>query len=276
MSDIRVATLAELEVALSWAAEEGWNPGLDDAAAFHAADPNGFFVALDPSGAPVASISLVNHTPDFAFLGLYIVRPDFRGQGIGFTLWTHALRHAGSRVVGLDGVEAQQANYRKSGFAPAGSTTRFTGTVIGQDNPNIRPARSTDLATLITMEAEASGVAKPSYMQPWLAHSANRETLVLASGDQIRGFCTVRTCQTGAKIGPLVAQDVQTAQSLILCAAERARGPITLDVPESAGDLATLCEQLGLTAGFQTARMYKGAYTPRAHSLFAVISLELG
>ena len=31
---IRQMTRAELELALEWAAEEGWNPGLHDAAAF--------------------------------------------------------------------------------------------------------------------------------------------------------------------------------------------------------------------------------------------------
>ncbi|RYE63467.1 MAG: GNAT family N-acetyltransferase, partial [Oxalobacteraceae bacterium] len=40
---IRMLTLAEVERLLDWAGDEGWNPGLADAAAFHAADPDGFF-----------------------------------------------------------------------------------------------------------------------------------------------------------------------------------------------------------------------------------------
>ena len=75
----RNATLAEVELMLSWAIEEGWNAGADDAVAFYAGDPEGFFVA-EVDGAPVASISVVNHTDDFAFLGLYICRPEHRGK----------------------------------------------------------------------------------------------------------------------------------------------------------------------------------------------------
>ncbi|MCB1350353.1 MAG: GNAT family N-acetyltransferase, partial [Maritimibacter sp.] len=87
---MRVARADEIGTVLDWAAAEGWNPGLDDAAAFFAADPEGFFVT-ERDGAPVAAISVVNHAPDMAFLGLYLCRPEWRGQGIGFALWQHAL-----------------------------------------------------------------------------------------------------------------------------------------------------------------------------------------
>lgn len=35
----------EIALAVDWAAREGWNPGLHDAACFYAADPKGFFLA---------------------------------------------------------------------------------------------------------------------------------------------------------------------------------------------------------------------------------------
>ena len=75
MTRTRRMTLADLETVLEWAADEGWNPGVEDAEAFLAADPEGFFVTED-DGVPVAAISVVNHSPDFAFLGLYLCRPS--------------------------------------------------------------------------------------------------------------------------------------------------------------------------------------------------------
>jgi hypothetical protein len=42
---VRTMNRCDLDVALSWAAKEGWNPGLHDAEPFFAADPSGFFVA---------------------------------------------------------------------------------------------------------------------------------------------------------------------------------------------------------------------------------------
>ncbi|TIN16885.1 MAG: GNAT family N-acetyltransferase, partial [Mesorhizobium sp.] len=39
---IRTLTASEVETLVEWAAREGWNPGIDDAAALRAADPEGF------------------------------------------------------------------------------------------------------------------------------------------------------------------------------------------------------------------------------------------
>lgn len=276
MTTFRTATLSELSLILSWAADEGWNPGLNDAEAFFAADPTGFFVAVDGQDEPIASISVVNHTADFAFLGLYIVRKEFRGRGIGLGLWRHALRHAGSRTVGLDGVEAQQENYRASGFAYSGATTRFTGRLTERLGRDIHIVDPQDIPTLIQMEAAASGVSKPNYSRPWFAGSRNRTTFVKRNQSTIIGFCTIRICQSGAKIGPLVAADMDVARELIAHAATGIGGPISMDVPDRSISLIELCQKMGWQPGFQTARMYKGEFDASGHRCFAVTSLELG
>src|SRR5215208_1194248 len=88
--------------AISWAGAEGWNPGLDDAERFLAADP-GAFLATEREGEIVATVSCVLYGASYAFIGFYIVRSDLRGRGIGSRLFERALRRAGGRVVGLDG-----------------------------------------------------------------------------------------------------------------------------------------------------------------------------
>lgn len=85
-------SLADLETALDWAADEGWNPGLDDAPAFLAADPDGFLVRKE-AGRPVSAISVVNHSAEFAFLGLYLCHPKHRGLGHGLAVWRAGLAH---------------------------------------------------------------------------------------------------------------------------------------------------------------------------------------
>ena len=276
MTRYRTATLNELSLILDWAVDEGWNPGLDDADAFFAADPAGFFEAVDEQDHPIASISVVNHTDDFAFLGLYIVRKEFRGRGIGLRLWRHALQHAGSRTVGLDGVEAQQENYRASGFTYTGATTRFTGHLSGQFDQSIRTALPDDIPILIQMEGAASGVSKANYLRPWLIGSDNRTTFVKYDQGTIVGFCTIRSCQTGAKIGPLVATNVDVARELMAHAATGISGPISMDVPNASTALTEMYRTMEWQPGFQTARMYNGMFDRAAHKCFAVTSLELG
>ena len=50
---IRPMSRAELDIAVEWAADEGWNPGLHDADSFFAADSGGFLMGL-LNGEPVA------------------------------------------------------------------------------------------------------------------------------------------------------------------------------------------------------------------------------
>jgi len=111
----RTMKRGEVDLAVDWAASEGWNPGLDDAACFHAADPDGFLIGLVGDD-PVAVISVVRYGASFAFLGFYIVRPDQRGKGYGLRIWNAGMAALEGRNVGLDGVVDQQDNYRKSGF----------------------------------------------------------------------------------------------------------------------------------------------------------------
>lgn len=267
----RTMTQDDLRAVLEWAAQLGWNPGLDDAAAFFAADPGGFFAATDDD-VPVAAISVVNHGADTAFLGLYICLEAYRGRGIGFDLWTHALAHAGDRTVGLDGVVEQQANYATSGFRLSHRTTRFTGHLLGHPSSGVRPADTADMPALIDLEGAASGWRKPDYLKAWLTATETRRTVVSDPG----GFATVRRCRTGSKIGPLVAADAEDATRLLRhCAA--IYGPdITVDVPQTSDILSGVCRDLGLRSGFETARMYRGAAPPMPRDLYAVTSLELG
>ena len=255
MTMYRTAKFSELPLILDWAADEGWNPGLEDAEVFFAADSAGFFVAVDPQDKPIASTSVVNHTADFAFLGLYIVRKEFRRLGVGLGLWKHALEHAGSRTVGLDGVEAQQDNYRASGFVYAGATTRFTGRLTKRASWEIQVADLQEIPTLIQMEAAASGVSKPNYLRPWLSRSDTRTTFVKRKNGASVGFCTIRRCQSGSKIGPIVAPSIDVARELIAHAAQGIDGPMRMDVPETSTELTELCERMGWQPGFKTARM---------------------
>jgi GNAT superfamily N-acetyltransferase len=264
----------ELPGILDWAAAEGWNPGHDDAAPFFAADPDGFFVA-DIPGVPVAAISVVAHDATMAFLGLYITNPDWRGQGIGRALWDHALGHAGARTVGLDGVPAQQDNYRRSGFVLAGETARFEGTLDGDRDPDIRLVEPADLPALCALDRIAQGYRRAAFLTHWLTDTATRRTLVLGPG--IRGFVTLRACRIGTKIGPLLATTEADAQRLLRAAASQAGdGPLVVDVPDTQPGLMAFCGAAGMACSFTTARMYRGTPPRAGQAIATVATLELG
>lgn len=268
---------ADLETVLDWAAEEGWNPGRDDAAAFLAADPDGFLVRK-LSGKPVSAISVVNHSDSFAFLGLYLCHRDHRGQGHGLAVWHAGLAHAGQRTVGLDGVPDQQANYARSGFSAAGATTRLTGGTELRASGATRRPDPQDLPSLLESERSLSGYDSRRFLSGWFRDTPWRRTRILTDHGRLAGYGTVRACRRGAKIGPFRARDAEAARAL-LCdlAGAFGAGPVSLDVPDGATGLGSLLEGLGFLPSFSTARMYLG--TPPASGADAfrsIATLELG
>jgi GNAT superfamily N-acetyltransferase len=266
----------ELSLILEWAADEGWNPGLDDAAAFYATDPEGFFVTVMDQR-PVAAISVVNLDERHAFLGLYLCRPEWRGRGIGYALWKEAILHAGNRVIGLDGVAAQQANYERSGFVLEGATTRYAGQLRGNSSAHIRCVDQTDLRLLTDLDHAANGLRRSAFLASWLCDTDNRKTLVLDSGRGAEDFITIRRCREGAKIGPLIAPDRDAAMMLANAAIAALPSPtVMIDLPATRSDFAEVLIKLGFTAGFTTARMYRGKAPTTTSSLWAIGTMELG
>lgn len=275
--EIRTMSRVELDLAVEWAAAEGWNPGLNDASAFHAADPEGFLAGLW-DGRPVASISVVRYPGDFGFLGFYIVAPEARGRGHGLALWQAGMARLAGCTVGLDGVVAQQEKYRRSGFAPAWRNVRFGGApAMREADAGLVDARTIPMDRLLRFDRTLFPAPRPAFLASWIALPGTT-ALVRPGGDGIIGFGVIRPCRVGMKIGPLYADGRATAEMLFGgLAAAAGDGPVFLDVPEPNRDAVALAEAAGLTPQFETARMYAGsAPATDLRRLFGITSFELG
>lgn len=277
---IRSMSRPEIDLAVEWAAREGWNPGLHDADAFYAADPQGFLVGLLREE-PVAVISAVRYGQDFGFVGFYIVRPDLRGQGYGFRLWQAALQHLHGRCIGLDGVVAQQDNYRHSGFELAYRNIRQQGLGGGQAPAcaELRPLAEFSWAEVLRYDQDFFPAGRATFLDAWLKQPAATALGWRASGGGLAGYGMLRPCREGFKVGPLFADTPLIAEQLLR--ALRARvpegGSLYFDTPEVNGEALALASRLGMRPAFETARMYVGA-APRLplSRLFGVTSFELG
>jgi GNAT superfamily N-acetyltransferase len=271
-------TPSEMALAADWAAAEGWNPGLADAPCFATVDPQGFLIG-ELDGAPAATISNVNYSGDFAFLGFYIVRPDLRGRGYGLAIWRAAIAHAGKRIIGLDGVIAQQDNYRKSGFAFAYRNIRFGGT-LAEAAPaaaGLVPLAVIPIAAIEADDATVFPAPRPAFWRAWIAAPGHRGRALLRDG-ALKAWGVIRPCRRGWKIGPLVADDRAAAEAMFdALVADAGGGEIFLDVPETNREAVALAQARGLVPVFETARMYTGTVRPmRLDRVFGVTTFELG
>ncbi|MEH2624706.1 GNAT superfamily N-acetyltransferase [Bradyrhizobium sp. AZCC 1719] len=275
---IRTMHPKEISLAVDWAAAEGWNPGLVDDVCFASVDPKGFFIG-EIDGAPVATVSCVNYSAGFSFLGFYIVRPDLRGKRYGLQIWNAAIAHADARVIGLDGVVAQQDNYKKSGFQLAYANVRYGGMVTAPSaaRPEVIDLSKIPLADVEADDATVFPARRPAFLRTWIGSPGHVGCAVVRDG-RLAGWGVIRPCRKGFKIGPLVADDRATAEALLSALlAKVGGGEIFLDAPSINRDAVALAEGIGLAPVFETARMYTGAIPPlRLERVFGVTTFELG
>ncbi|MFP4549094.1 MAG: GNAT family N-acetyltransferase [Fidelibacterota bacterium] len=272
-------TRDEMNLALDWAAEEGWNPGLYDANAFYGADTTGFLIGKI-NNEPVAMISAVKYDKEFGFVGFYIVKPDYRGQGYGFQIWQAAMQALSGRNIGLDGVVDQLPNYRKSGFRLAHRNMRYQGKAVGEipANRNIVDLRRIPIDRILRYDRKFFPAHRVNFLEPWI-HQPEAFALGYIHDNQLKGYGVMRKCRKGYKIGPLFAENPQIAEALFqtLCSRIGTDESFYLDIPQVNSAAGQLVEKQNMELVFETARMYTGEFPDLPlNKIFGVTTFELG
>lgn len=286
--DIQGMDQDELGMVLDWAAAEGWNPGLHDADSLYAADPGGYLLAR-VDGAPAASIFAVRYGERFGFIGGYIALPAYRGQGIGMAVWRAGMARLAGRIVGLDGVPAQQSNYTKSGFVLAHRNVRFAGEGRGMQGASggpathgahggIVPLASISADQVVRYDQPFFAGDRSAFVRCWITQAGSLALAVAAAG-RLAGYAVLRPCRTGYKVGPLFADTPAQAHALFdtLLMHAPAGSAVYLDVPEPNRAALALARSYGMQPCFETARMYTGAVPElQLERTYGITTFELG
>lgn len=276
---IRVMTRSEIDIAIDWAAREGWNPGLYDSDCFYSADPNGFLIGL-LNNEPIATISVVKYSSDFGFLGFYIVKPGFRGLGYGLQIWKQGMSYLNGCNIGLDGVIDQQENYRKSGFRLAYRNIRYTGKGGGKAavEVDIVPLSTIPFQEISSYDQLFFPAERSQFLHCWI-NQPESLALGIIQNNMLAGYGVIRICRSGYKVGPLFAETPLLADQLFTALKAHApeETPVFLDIPETNPAALQLVARHKMIPSFETARMYtQESPTLPLHKIYGVTSFELG
>lgn len=274
----------EVRQLVDWAADEGWNPGSHDADAFWKTDPDGF-LAMEIDGQLIGGGAIPRHNDHYGFMGLFIIKPEFRGQGFGHQLW-YARRDKllnrlePPRTIGLDAVTDMIPFYARGGFEVFTRHCRYEcATFIPQSHAShtIVDLKTVGKNLVESFDQRGFPGKRQHYLTAWLDLPNTIQLAAMNNGNML-GYCVARPCQTGWKIGPLFANDRITAEALFHRCCELAKdGPFYLDVPENNAAAVSMCEELGMTQVFECTRMYYGPAPDLDHEcIFGVTTLELG
>jgi GNAT superfamily N-acetyltransferase len=285
--EIRQMTRAEADELVTWAAQEGWNPGLHDARLFWATDPEAF-IAAELDGELIGGGAITAYNGKFGFMGLFIIRPEYRGQGLGNTLWHARRRRLLDRLdpdasIGLDGVFQMRDYYARGGFVFSHRSLRFRAEVRDRpassrdDDKNIVLLAAVPFEQLLDYDRTCFPAMRPAFLRGWIAQPDSLALGYRRDG-QLNGYGVVRRCRDGWKIGPLFADDAPLAEALYARLAEFAvGGPLFLDAPENNPDAMALAARHEMVEVFGCARMYRGPFPVLAHErIFGVTTFELG
>lgn len=279
-TEVRVEDEDGILTMLDWAAEEGWNPGEDDAPAYFAADPGGYFGCYLKSQL-VSIVSAVQYGKSYGFIGFFICHPEFRGQGLGTRIWDVAMQHLQGRTIGLDAVVEQQHNYVKSGFKLVHENMRYGGlsTVTMPIDPRISIIGKGILPSIIEYDRNYFPAERPAFLERWMEPlNPLRRGICVVEDGTIRGYGVIRAARDGYRIGPMAAETPETADLLFRALAGSARGQmVNIDLPLPNDFAVELAERYELSPMFATARMYKGQ-DPNLplHKIYSFASYELG
>ena len=270
-----------LKTLIHWAELEDWNPGIQDVDLFWATDPDGFYGYFD-GDTLMGGGSLVSYGGKFGFMGLFIVKPEYRSAGKGRALWflrrdTLLSRLEAGAAIGMDGVVAMQPFYQKGGFEIAFRDERYekTGELLPVDN-RISAIEPDAIAAILAYDTDCFGFARPAFIQTLITQNSSK-SFQFIDNSTLKGFAIMRRAVKGYRIGPLFADNPEIAEALYQACLNAAPGEsIYLDIPVVNTGAVALVKKLGAICGFECARMYYGNAPKLNPKVFGITTLELG
>ena len=262
----------------------GWNQTEADWRRLLALAPDGCFVA-EAAGVPAGTVTTTSFASRLGWIGMLLVHPDQRRQGIGGALLQRAMQHlqgAGVGCIALDATPAGQPLYAGAGFVPVWELARWQGDVSAL-LPLPGPGLLTEIPdgvwpALVELDRRAFGVARPGLLHA-LAEQSKRVAVALDGAGNLRGFGMLRQGTRAQMLGPLVAVDTETAAHLLaaLCAGLLSAA-IFWDIPAPNLAAGALAQSLGFVRQRTLTRMAWGANYPTHDPglLYAVADLATG
>ncbi len=272
---------AEAGILNSWAAGEGWNPGLSDIDVAWAYDPEAF-IALRHENELAGGGAIIAYEREAGFMGLFIMRADLRQQGLGRVLWRERLRRLRVRLkpeapIAMDGVFEMAPFYEAGGFKYLYRDLRHQGVARGIMDRAAVPLDQVPWSLLQAHDQRVSGLRREGFMRGWLTQPGGKGFALLDDG-AIEGYGYLRPCRTGFKLAPLHARDLAIARRLIGSLLSTVAGAqVQIDVPEPNVAALQLMGELGWEQSFGCAHMVNGKAPDRPlDQVFGITSFEFG
>ena len=260
----------------------GWNQTADDWELFLKLSPAGCRVAVDEDGKVRGTVATVRYEDHFSWIGMVLVDPSMQRQGIGIQLLRESLQILCEEgTVKLDATPAGRKVYVQLDFEDEYPISRMEIKKMSdkfQQGSAARFTRDKDMAMLLEYDRQVFDANRKKVLNSMLERSP-QYAFVAEDKKGIKGYCFGRVGHHFSHIGPVIAQDLETAKNVAAAALRNCAGsPVVIDALQHSAEWLQWLSSIGFKEQRPLIRMYRGtnAYPGIPGNQFAILGPEFG
>jgi GNAT superfamily N-acetyltransferase len=213
--EIRSLFESDIPAAMRLKEAAGWNQTEDDWRRLLMLEPNGCFGAMK-DGRLVGTTTTTTYGDELAWIGMVLVDPEYRRQGIAAKLMSVALDYLSGRVgtVKLDATALGQPVYEKFGFQVESLIERWSGM------RRLHGAEQVDfggdsLSELLALDQIAFNADRSRLIGALINTASVSPVLMRDAEGLLSGYALARSGARADYVGPVVAKDPQQVGTLL-------------------------------------------------------------
>lgn len=282
---LRVMTEQDVSGGLRLNTLSGWNQTAADWQRFLKNSPPGCFVVED-DGKIVGTATTVNYENRFAWIGMVLVNPEYRKQGIGTQLLKKTVEYLDEkniRTMKLDATPQGKPIYTKLGFVEEYEIERWIrkrppGAVSPVPQSICTPLGEIQKERIFRMDEELFG-ADRSFLLRALCEEAPEFAAAIWKGEVLQGYAFGRHGLFADHLGPWMARTRAAGEQILQgFLAQSSRETIIVDCLKSNSMAVELLHSCGFAPSRPLTRMVRGPnlYPGKPDSFCAILGPEFG
>ena len=264
--------LFEFDIPAAMALKEaaGWNQTEADWRRLLSLEPNGCFAAVK-DGRLVGTTTTTVYDK-LAWIGMVLVEPQHRRQGIAAQLMRVALNYLKDKVttIKLDATALGQPVYERFGFEVESEVERWTGNANGSA---AQTASDMDREALLDLDRLAFNGNRSKLIELLIADASTAPILIKAADGTLLGYALARSGTSKTYVGPVVAKNPQVIEMLLdqILARLNSRD-VYIDINKECIDDTRVLSERGFVKERDLIRMVKGGPSQKTSPLVVAIA----
>ena len=211
--DIRLLFESDIPAAMRLKEAAGWNQTEKDWQRLLALEPNGCFAAVK-DGRLVGTTTTTTYGNELAWIGMVLVDPQERRQGIATRLMKVAIEYLKDKVatVKLDATSLGLPLYESLGFRIEMGLERWIGT---SNVRNEESSKADAVRDLFALDRIAFAADRSKLIEKLIDDACVPPVLLRAADGTLNGYALARKGTNADYVGPVVAKGPQYIESLL-------------------------------------------------------------